>query len=237
MATINLTAGEVMDSSAALLNDVNLSKYTYAVQIPYLNIAIKELRKHFELSNLAATDQTTSDALELPSGEESLEFAPDPPIVGVDYLPNDLVDIRQAWQRPTGTSQQYIPLPRLNGLPINLEGVDINVLYGYVWEDQMMKFLPCNVDTDIKLEYVRQLFTLITASTDEILIINGDSFLSARTAALVAQYIENNMERAQSLNAEAGMGLDQVLGIDVKGRQTMVTRRRPFRAAYKSRGR
>lgn len=237
MATINLLASEVMDDAAALLNDVAKNTYTYTVQIPYLNIALKELRKHFELSNLPATDQTTSSPITLVAGETEITFEPDPVVPGVDYLPNDLVDIRRAWQRPTGTSQQYIPLPRLGGLPVSLENAEINILYGYVWEDQMMKFLACTTDIDIKLEYVRQLFPLITDSTDEILCINGDSFLANRTGALVAKHVEGNDERATTLDAAAGLFLDEVLGIGAKGNQAKVTRRRPFRGSYKSRGR
>lgn len=233
MATINLTAGEVMDDSAALLNDAAKENYgRYSVQIPYLNIALKELRKHFERANLAATDQTSATIV-LAIGQETLEFGDGSP--PPTELPSDLVDIRRAWQRPTGTGQQFIPLPRLNGLPVELEGVEINVLYGYVWEDQMMKFLPCNVQTDIKLEYVRQLFPLITDEEDEILCINGDSFLAARTAALVAKYVMENPERANELNATAGSALDDVIGIGTKGNQAMVTRRRPFRSRYKTR--
>lgn len=235
MSTINLLASEVMDDAAALLNDAAKNTYTYVIQIPYLNIALKELRKHFELANQPATDQTTSSALEVLAGAETLEFAPDPPGV-IDYLPNDLIDIRRAWQRPSGTSQQYIPLSRLSGLPVSLEGTEINTLYGYVWEDQMMKFLPATVDMDIKLEYVRQLFPLITDSTDEILCINGDSFLANRTGALVARHVENNEERAVALDSAAGVFLDEVLGIGAKGNQSKNTRRRPFRSRFKSRG-
>lgn len=233
MATIDLLASEVMDDAAALLNDVNKSLYSYTVQIPYLNIALKELRKHFELASLNATDQTTSPALVLSAGATFLDFSTSTP----DVLPEDLVDIRRAWQRPTGTGQQYIPLDRLSGLPIQLENnVPINYLYGYVWEDQMMKFLAANVDTDIKLEYVRQLFPLITDPSDPILCINGDSFLSNRTGALVARHVEQNKERAGELDAAANLFLEEVIGISAKGNQSRNTRRRPFRRGYKNRG-
>lgn len=236
MATPDLFASEVMDDAAALLNDVNRTTYTYAVQIPYLNIALKELRKHFELANLPATDQTTSEALVLEAGVLFLAFTPvfDP---APDYvLPEDLVDIRRAWQRPTGTGQQYMPLNRLSGLSIPLEGANSNILYGYVWEDQMMKFNSCLVDTDIKLEYVRQLFPVVTAEDDVINCINGDSFLANRTAALVAKHVEENKDRADELNSSAALFLEEVIGIGSKGNQAKNTRRRPFRSGFKSRG-
>ncbi len=232
MASIDLTAGMVMDDSAALLNDAAKEQFgAYTTQLPYLNIALKELRKHFERANIPATDQTSAVIL-IAINQRTLEFNTAGP---ASKLPDDLVDIRVAWQRPTGSGQTFIPLPRLNGLPVPLEGVEINYLYGYVWEDQMMKWLPANCPTDIKLEYVRQLFPTVTTANSPILCINGDSFLAARTAALVAKYVEENEPRSQELNATAGAMLEDVIGIGTKGNQSFVTRRRPFRGGYKTR--
>ena len=231
MADVFIFASDVMDDAAAYLNDVNKTTYTYAVQMPYLNIAQKELRKHFALANVNLTDET-SDVLVLPSGQDRIEYFQAPDV----ELPSDLVDIRRAWQRPTGSGQQFIPLPRLGALPIELEGIEVNYLYGYVWERQMMKFLPANVDTDIKLEYIFNILPVITSETDEIFANYTDSFLSSRTGALVARHVEENIERAQMLDAQAGVFLDEVIGIAAKGNQSRNTRRRPFRQGFKNRG-
>ena len=230
MATDSLTAGEVVTDAGALLNDVTLSKYTFAIQLPYLKIAIKELRKHFELANLSATDLFSSTLTVPVANAGIIALSATTPT-----LPSDLVDIRVAWQAPT-TTNNWVPLPRIGSIIAQL-GITVNTLSGYVWEDQKMKFAPTRGGIiDIKLEYVRELFTLPTVTGSTLPIINGDTFLAARTAALVAKYVENNDERANSLNIEAGIALDEVLGIDSKGRQQMATRRRPFRAGYKSRG-
>lgn len=232
MADVWIFASDVMGDAAAFLNDVNLTTYTYAVQIPYLNIAQKELRKHFALANVNITDETTSDPLVLPAGQDNIQYFQAPAV----ELPSDLIDIRRAWQRPTGSGQQYIPLPRLGGLPIELQGIEVNYLYGYVWERQMMKFLPANVDTDIKLEYIFNILPLITSENDEIVCNFSDSFLAARTAALVAKHVEENDTRATELNATAGVFLEEVIGIATKNNQSRNTRRRPFRAGFKNRG-
>ena len=230
MALPSVTAASVMDDAAALLNDVNKTSFTYVVQIPYLNIALKELRKHFELSNLSITDQTNTTPIILAAAVTELSFTSTP------ALPANLVDIRKAWQRPTGSGQQYVPLPRIDGLPMEMNGIAINTLYGYVWEDQKMKFLPANVNTDIVLEYIQELFPIIALSTDTINCRNGDSYLAARTAALIAKYVSEDDMRSQELNTTASIALDEVLGIGAKGKQQMVTRRRPFRQSFKSRG-
>jgi len=52
---------------------------------------------------------------------------------------------------------------------------------------------------------------------------------------LMASNIAENPTRAQELNGDAIRSIDRALGITIKGRQSQVTRRRPFRAGYKSR--
>lgn len=230
MATPDLTAGQVMDDAAALLNDVAKNTYGYTVQLPYLKIAIKELRKHFELNNIPASD-LLSAILTVPTANTGvIGFAGTTPV-----LPADLVDIQEAWQTTSGLNN-WIPLPRLQTLNVYMTGISFSTLDGYVWEDQKVKFQASrSVALDLKLQYVRELFTLPADQNSQLPIINGDIFLAARTAALVAQYVEQNKERSDDLNIQAGIGLDECLGIATKGRQAIVTRRRPFRAGYKSR--
>lgn len=234
MASAIVTAGEVMDLSAALVNDVNKTLYTYAIQIPYLNMALKELQEYFEQNNVPVTDKESA-VINCPAGTVIVPFPPVPPIALTPYLPDDLVEIQKVWQRTEGIDP-YIPLGRVDGPQLNLAGIETSQFAGYWWEAQAMNFMPSNTDIDIKLEYIRELFPVITVSTDPINVVNCQSFLINRNAALVAEYIEENEERAAKLNATAGIALDRSLGISAKGRQGMVTRRKPFRAGYKRRG-
>ena len=50
--TADLTAAQVMDASASMLNDTAKTSYTYVAQIPYLNMALRELQEFFELNNV-----------------------------------------------------------------------------------------------------------------------------------------------------------------------------------------
>lgn len=234
MPSAVLSAGEVMDLSAALCNDVDKTVYTYIVQIPYLNMALKELQEYFAQNNVPATDQQSA-VINCPAGTIIVPFAPDPPIALTPYLPNDLSEIQKVWQRTEGIDP-YIPCNRMDGQPLNLAGIETSQFYGYVWEAQAMKFLPANIDIDLKLEYVRELFITIVDEDDPINVVNSASFLINRNAALIAEYIEENEARAAKLNATAGIALDRSLGISAKGRQGMVTRRRPFRSGFKRRG-
>lgn len=235
MASAELTAGDVMNASAALLNDVARQNFgAYTTQIPYLNIALDELQEFFEQNNVPVTDQTSA-VINCPAGTIIVPFPPDPVVPDTPYLPTDLVEIQKVWQR-TENIDPYIPCNRLDGQPLNLAGVETSQFYGYVWEAQAMKFLPANIDIDLKLEYVRQIFTTVEDEDSVINVVNSRSYLENRTAALVAEFAEENPERAARLNAAAGIALDRSLGISTKGRQGMVTRRLPFRARFKRRG-
>jgi hypothetical protein len=105
-----------------------------------------------------------------------------------------------------------------------------------VWESQAIKFLNCNRDNDIKIDYIKELFTPLVDETSLINVINASTFLEYRTAALCAEFIERNQASANSLNVYAVIAMDRATGIGVKGKQTILTRRRPFRAAFKKRG-
>ena len=57
-----------------------------------------------------------------------------------------------------------------------------------------------------------------------------------RTAALCSSFIGENQSRADQLNIAASLAIDRMIEVNVKGGQGIVVRRRPFMAAYKSRG-
>ncbi len=106
MATPDFTAGSVMDAASSLLNDTAKQTYTYAVQLPYLNMALQDLRKLLELNNSPVTDQVSA-ILIVPTSITTIGFATSP------ALPSDLVDIQELWESPTGTNQ-WIPMSKKN---------------------------------------------------------------------------------------------------------------------------
>lgn len=232
MASVDLTAAQVMNAVGALLNDVNRTVYTYAIQIPYLNMALKELQEIYELNSLQVT-QKTSAIIEMDAGDDEIAFNT---AVGVPELPDNFVEPDRLWESPRDLNQ-WIPMTRLQYLPHQLDGQEISQFRYYVWQENLIKVLPANQDNDIKIDYIRELFTLITDSANTILVINAASFLQYRTASLIAQYIEHNDSRASSLRNDAELSIDRALGIDSRSKQQIFTRRRPFRAVYKSIGR
>lgn len=231
MSTTSLTAAEVMDRSAALLNDPAKTDYTYLAQLVYLNMAIDELVESLEESNSSPTNQT-STTIVVPVGSYQITPAES---ATTPHYPIDLVEIQEVGERLTGTTDGFISLGRsefLQAFPANQS------LLFWVWENQIIKFNPNGAlsSRDIQLKYVRQAISQAIDSSTIIGTINARSYLSYKTAAFCAMFIGENESRALVLESQAERALDRITSISNKGRQQFTTRHRPFRAAYKSRG-
>ena len=225
------TPSQIIDMAASLMNDTNQSLYTDAACLPYLNMALNELQENFELNNIPITNDT-STTLNVPLGTSVIGAATTPP------LPTDLIEIQQLWESPEGLNQ-WIPMTRKEFLPHNLESVIVSNFGIWAWIEQEIKLIAANVDIDLKIDYVKYLFStpiVIGAIATNLPVMNSISFLGYRTAALCSQFIGENPTRAVELNRLAQDSLDRSIGISTKGKQSITTRRKPFMAGYKSRG-
>lgn len=233
--TTDLLASTVMNFSAVLMNDAAKSVYTYVAQLPFLNMAMKELQEFFELNNIPVTDETSAE-ITIPANTGEFGFAPDPVVPNTPYLPDNLIEPKVLWEREYNVNP-YIPMTRLESLPRWQEGTEINQFIWYVWATQKIKVMPCNQINQIKMDYIRNLFALLTEvdGSENIPIINAATFLQYRTAGLCAEFMAENKTRADELNGFAGLGMDRVIGIGTKGRQAISVRHRPFRSSYKRR--
>lgn len=229
VTTPQLTAGEVMDKAAALYNDSAKQVVTYAVQLPYLNLALQDLRKKMELNNSPVTNET-STAILVAANITRIGFTTPMPC----RLPADLVEIQQLWQRQAGINP-YAIMQRLDFLPKYIEGVESNMWNIWAWEGNEIRVPAANQDNDLKIDYVRSLFMNVTSANDQLSVINADSYLEFRTAALLAEFVGENPTRAISLNGQAELAWDLMSGIETKGKQEIYVRRRPFRSAWKNR--
>ena len=231
MSTTFLQAAEVMDRSAALLNDPSKTDYTYLVQLPYLNMAIDELVEALEESNSSPTNNTSAIIL-VPIGINKITPVED--LTGPNY-PDDLIEIQEVSERNAGTQDIFIPLARREFIQVFPAG---NSLMFWHWEDQQIKFNPngCLNPKEIQLKYVRQAISQAASELSVIGTINARSYLSYKTAALCSMFIGENETRAAVLEAQSEKALERLTGINNKGRQQIVTRHRPFRANYKARG-
>jgi hypothetical protein len=234
MSTTSLTAGEVMDKSASLMNDTAKTVYTHAAQLPYLQMALDELQENFELNNISITSQV-STAVTVSIGTTSIN-----PVdgIGAGAAPNypvDLVEIQQVWERLSGSTDPYIPMSQREYLSHQLDDVPVESLGTWAFVNQRITFAAATTSRQVKIDYIKKAFPdLITTST-VIGIINARSYLYYRTAALCSRFVGDNPSRAEELDNFAQMAMDRVVSIGVKGKQSISTRRRPFMASYKKR--
>ena len=231
MSTTSLTAGEVMDRAAALMNDPARTDYTYDAQLPYLNMAIDELVESLEESNSSPTNQTSATIV-VPVGTSKIT-----PTESVDtpHYPSDLVEIQEVGERASGSTDSFVMLGRVEFIQIFPAN---NSLLFWCWEDQEIKFNPNGAlsEREVQLKYVRQAISQAEDENTVIGTINARSYLAYKTAALCSQFIGENEGRAALLDGKAEQALERLTGINNKGRQQIMTRHRPFRATYKARG-
>lgn len=230
MSYRSFTAGQVMDIAAALLNDINKTTFTYTAMQPYLQLASQELQEYFELNNLPISNDTSA-VIEVDAGVTEIGFVGD---TAAPNLPEDLVEIQQCWYSQRDQNA-WIPMTKRNFLPHYLENANIGQLTLWAWYKQRINFLAANTDADLKLDYVCTLFPDIVDYNTQLNLINGRTFFEYRTAALTAQFVGENQERADQLNAYVSSAVDRAAGINVKGQQSIAVRRRPFRANFKNR--
>jgi hypothetical protein len=232
MSAVTLLASTVMDGAAALMNDPSRTVYTYTAQLPYLRLALQGVQQYYELHSIPVTEDVSA-VIEVDAGQTEIVYDG----VGVPTLPSDMVEPLQLWERSRGIDP-FIPMTRKQFLPHYLEGTETNQFIIWVWQDQAIKLLAANADNDIKIDYNRELFPDVNAvdQNTQLNIINAGLALSFKTAALCAKFIERNAESAIALASEGELALQTATGIDIKGKQNIMTRRRPFRQSYKRRG-
>lgn len=222
----------IISQVAALMNDASGSVYTSEACLPYLNFALRQLQEIFQLSNIPVTD-STSVTISVPANTAFIGYNNGPP-----QLPADLLTIETLWESPAG-QDNWIPMVLKNFLPHYLENVEINQFLVYSWIGSGIKLIPANTEIDLKIDYTRNLFKLpikidqVDTNLPEQLV---ELYLEYKTGALCANYIGENPTRAEALEMEAELAKDRALGIQNKPGQGIVTRHRPFRGAYKSRG-
>lgn len=232
------TPAEIMVNIRALMNDQADAVFHDEIILPYFNMTLQELQEEFELNNIPVTN-VTSALINVPTGTDTIGFPPASPLPNTPYLPADLIEIQELWESQEGLSQ-WVPMRRLDFLPHDAEVASpISTFMIWAWMGQEIKLIAANRDNDLKLDYIKSVFTPITEDTleDDLDVLNVDTFLQYRTSALCAMFIGENPERASVMNEQAEIAKSRLIGISNKGEQMVFTRRLPFRMGYKTLGR
>lgn len=226
------TPAEIIKTVASLQNDTAQDVYTNEACLPYLNLALHTLQEEFEQNDIAVSFETSA-VIPVNAGITAIGLATTP------ALPANLIEIKQLWESPRNMNR-FLPMGRRDFLSHHAESdARISQLLVWAWINQEIRLIPAIADNDLKLDYLKSLFPMVTIATinTPITIINSQTYLEFETASLCSLFIGENETRAIALNNKAISALDRALGINVKGRQAIRTRRRPFRASFKSRSR
>ena len=214
-------ASVIMNRAASLLNDTPRTLYSYAVQVPYLNMALHELMEELERHDIATTFRRTS-VVPVAAGATTIA------------LPADLVEVEMLEERNSGTlATDFREMSKVANLP----DITSTANFGYWdWNNGAVRFNAATGDKDIRITYIGRIQADVVDENTLITIPNCESYLWFRTGALLAEYVGGNMERAASLNANAGPALDRMMGTKIKQNQDQPVRRRPFMFGRKMNG-
>lgn len=210
------TTGDVMDMAAAVLNDSNRAVFNYAVQLPYLRMANRNLEQDLILNEIPLS---LADEVVIPVSAGAVEL---------DLPPNFFLPITLA-ERALGasttnfskmTERTYADdgsiLPAISNLSI------------WDFRHNCINFNSATTDREVKLNYWRTLPPISNENQTEY-IAGAINTLGFKTAEYCAKYIGGNIERAQTAFLDYQDSFDKLVGIFVKNNQGKRVRRKPFR--------
>lgn len=206
-------ASNVMDRSRAVLNDINTRLFDNDVLLPYLKIANDDLSD--ELVDISGTLQkeVTSD-IALSANTTTLS------------LPDDMIVPIECFEKNIGQSDSYYKLiTQKSFTPNDVAGQDLKY---WDWREQSIRFIGATQNKLVRVRYYR-LITAITVEGSVIELTHALNYLAYHTAALAAEHIAENTQKAATLEAVAIRKLNKLLNKEVKQNQSTPVRRKGFR--------
>ena len=208
-----------LDEARAELNDVGAAIFTNTVLLPFLKKSYRELQQELNDNGISYSREQAAN-INITAGMTALTFASTP------ALPTDLLYPISISEKVSGADDStFVPMVESTWTP-NL--TQTSRLIYWTWREDEIKFVGATSVVPIQLRYFKSL-AAIADSTTNIPILDCETFLAARTAALAAFSIGGSLSRAEALSNDADRAMDRLLGTAVKNRQQMPVRRRKFR--------
>jgi len=208
-----LLASEVMDRSRAVLNDVVMDLYTNEVLLPYLKIANDDLSDEL-VDNGSTVSKDVSVDLIIPIGQTT------------PVLPQDFIVPIQVFEKDQGqTDDYYRPVDQREFNPNLLPG---NELRYWTWREQTIYTLGATVNKLIRVRYYR-LISSVVGENSNVELTHALNYLAYHTAALAAEHVGQNRQKAIDLESQATDKMSKLLKKEVKQSHSKPTRRRPFK--------
>lgn len=214
------TVSAVLDESRVLLNDQAAKLYTNTVMLGVFKKAYRELRQQLA-DNGISTTRELSEEFTIPTDFLEMTFASTPPLP-----PNFLYPIKLEEKLPGEPDNNYVTMTETVWSPdISPDGR----LRYWDWRQNILHF-PSNTGTIIlRIKFWGELPEITDPATDEVAILDSETFLAARCASIAATTIGGSPTKGEILQNDASAALAILLSTAVKNRQATPTRRRPFR--------
>jgi len=218
---MSVTAGNVMDASAALLADPAKITFSYLYQIPFLRIAWEELQIYLVINGLVDVEEVTSAPVVITTGTKEW----------VSGVPTDLLTPLNLWEKAVG--EPDTALVEMDEIRSDPNDSPDSELENWWFEEGRVKFKGATSDRSIVMRYQREIVPIADENTI-LPVLNVKSFLTFRTAAIIAR-VRGNKSRADDLDADSELHRENLIGVKVKDEQNTPVRQRRY--AYSRRAR
>ena len=206
------TVSDVINEAVILLNDPNKRLFTDAKLLPLIKKAYRELSVELH-NNGAPLLNEISDSINVPQGNKTL---------GSDQ-PDDIVIPVRLKERGSD-AEEFSDMIEQYWESANKPGPS---LIFWSWRDEELQFRGATTDRQIII-YYRKSFSAIEDVTSKVAYANAINFLSPRAAALAARFIGNSDTRADKLDMDAAVNLNNLISRTVKGTQSNTARRKSY---------
>ena len=223
------TAGQITSLVRSLLNDAQGNLFTDTVLLPYANSAYRKLQR--ALGNAGGGGFIQDDVLlvvpAVAQTDTSLQVSITDSTAPPNQLPTDLLVPIKIWERPNGSTDDFLELVDLTqhgGLPSRAQDVTLSV---WEWRADGLYFLGATQDTQIRLRYAKA-YPDFTDATSPVLIRSAQEAIAYATAAMAAW--ARGSPLAEKWDEAAADAIEALVTNAVRREQQSARRRRPFSA-------
>jgi hypothetical protein len=221
------TAGQITSLVRSLLNDAQGNLFTDAVLLPYVNSAYRKLQR--ALGNAGGggflTENVTLIVPAVTAPDTSLQVSITDATPPPNQLPTDLLLPSKLWERPNGSTQDFIEMVDLtqhDGLPSRVQDVTLSV---WEWRADGIYFLGATQDTQIRLRYLKA-YPDLTDATSPVLVRSAQEAIAYAAAALAGW--SRGSPLAEKWDDAASDAIEDLICEAVRREQQSARRRRPF---------
>lgn len=223
------TAGQITALVRSLLNDSQGNLFTDSLLLPYVNSAYRKMQR--AIGNAGAGGFIQDDALLVVSAisavDTSLQVSINDATAPPNQLPTDLLFPLKIWERPNGSTQDFVEMVDLSqhgGLPSRAQDTTLSC---WEWRADGIYFLGATQDTQIRLRYLKA-YPDLTDATSPVLVRNAQEAIAYASAALAAW--SRGSPLAEKWDDAAADAIEDLVSAAVRREQNTSRRRRPFSA-------